>query len=60
VRSLSLVELKTAGERLQHALGDASQVAALHPGVVIDADPGEERNLLPPQPRNAPVIAIDW
>ncbi len=34
-------------------------VAALEPRVVVDADAGEERNLLSTETRNAPVVAVD-
>jgi hypothetical protein len=58
VRPLGVVELKPAGERLEHALRDASQIAALHAGVVVDADAGEHRHFLPAQAGNAP-LAVD-
>ena len=59
MRTLGLVELKRAGQRLEHALGDAAQVPALEPGVVVDADSGEQRDFLPAKPGNAPVVAVD-
>ena len=58
MRPLHLVELQGPCERLEHGLGDAGDVAALEPRVVVDADAGEHRDLLPPKPRNAPVLAV--
>ena len=55
MRSLGLVQLKSAGQRLQHALGHPAQVAALEAGVVVDADPGKDRDFLPSEPGNAPL-----
>src|SRR6185437_5672559 len=48
-----------AGDALEHALGGAGGPAALQPGVVVDADPGEERDLLPAQPGHAAVAAVN-
>ena len=53
VRALGVVELERASERLQHALGDAAQVAALQAGVVVDADAGQDGDLLAAQAGNA-------
>jgi hypothetical protein len=53
VRALGVVELERAGQRLEHVLGDAAHVAALEPRVVRDADAGEYRDLLAPQPGDA-------
>ena len=36
-----LVELQGAGDGVQHAVGDAGEVAALQLGVVVGADPGQ-------------------
>ena len=58
MRPLGLVELQRAGERLENALRDAACVAALEAGVVVDADPGEERDLLAAQAGNAPVATV--
>ena len=54
MRSLSLVELEGAGQRSQNAFGNPTEVPALEPGVVGDADSGEDRDFLPAQPRNTP------
>jgi hypothetical protein len=45
-------------ERVQDALRDPVQVAAFEAGVVVDADSGEQRDLLPAEPRHPPVTAI--
>jgi hypothetical protein len=45
---LGLVELECAAYRLQDVVGDAARLAALEPRVVLDADTGEERDLLSP------------
>ena len=50
MRALRLVELERAGERLQHVLRHTARVAPLEPGVVVDADAGEQRDLLAAQP----------
>jgi len=50
--------LECARERFEHALGDAREVAALQPRVVVDAHAGEQRDLLPSQTRHAPVLAV--
>ncbi len=57
VRPSGLVELQRAGEGLQHVVGDATEIAALEAGVVVDAHPGEQRDLLPTQPGHPPVAA---
>jgi hypothetical protein len=49
VRPLGLIELQGAGERLEHAVGDALHVTALDPGVVGDADAGQDGDLLATQ-----------
>ncbi len=52
VRALGVVELQRPGQRLQHALGDAAQVAAFESRVVRGADAGQEGDLFAAQPRN--------
>ena len=59
VRALGLVELQAARERFEHAFGDAAQVAALHLGVVVDADAGEHRRLFAAQAGDAAGVAED-
>ena len=51
--ALCLVELQGAGERFEHAVGDAVHVPALDPGVVGDADAGQDGDLLAAQPGDA-------
>ena len=54
MRPLGVVELQGAGQRFQNAFGNPAEVPALEPGVVGDADSGEDRDLLPAQARNTP------
>ena len=49
VVALRLVELERVGDRLEDAVRDAARVAPLEPRVVLDADPGEQRDLLAPE-----------
>ena len=58
VRRLGLVELQGAGERVEHAVGDAGQIAPLESRVVVDADAGEQRHLFSAEPRNAAVATV--
>jgi hypothetical protein len=53
VSAFGVVELERAGERAQDTLGDPIHVAALEAGVVRDADPGQDGDLLAAQSRNA-------
>ena len=53
VRALGVVELQRAGERVEHAVGDAAHVAALQARVVRDADAGQHGHLLAPQAGHA-------
>jgi hypothetical protein len=55
VRALGLVQVKSAGQGLQHTLGHPAQVSALEAGVVVDADPGNDRDFLPAESGNAPL-----
>ena len=57
VRPLGLVELKRTRERLEDALRDAGRAAPLEARVVVDAHPGEQRNLLPAEPWDTPGTA---
>jgi hypothetical protein len=47
-RWLGVAELEGARDPFEHALGDAGGVVAFEPGVVLDADPGERRDLFTP------------
>jgi transcriptional regulator of aromatic amino acid metabolism len=53
VSAFGVVELQRAGERFEHLLADAADVAALQAPVVLDADTGQRRDLLAPQPLHA-------
>lgn len=41
-----LVQLQSAGERIEDFQGDSGKVTTLHPCVILHADPGEQRDLL--------------
>ena len=58
VVALGLVELEGVDEPVQDAVGDAADAAALEAGVVLDADPGEQGDLLAAQPGDAAVRAV--
>ena len=58
MRLLGLVQLQGPGQRVQYALRDSAQVAAFEPGVVVDAHPGEERDLLAAEPGDPPVTSV--
>ena len=53
VGAFGVVELERAGECAQHALGDPVHVAALEAGVVRDAHPGQDGDLLAAESGNA-------
>ena len=55
--ALDLVELERACERVEDGVGDAGGVAALEPRVVVDAEPGMQRDLFATQARNAALAA---
>jgi hypothetical protein len=50
VRALRLVELKRPAYGIEHLVGHAARVAAFEPGVVLDADACDQRDLLAAQP----------
>jgi hypothetical protein len=58
VRALDVGQRERAGDRLEDGVRLARGVAALEPRVVVDADPGEERDLLAAEARYAPVVAV--
>jgi hypothetical protein len=58
VGPLCLIELQRIGECFQHAFRHPVEVAAFQPGVVVDAHPGEQRNLLPAEPGHPPVTPV--
>src|SRR5207302_7421898 len=53
VRAFGVVETQRIRERVEDGLGGAAEVASLEPVVVLDAEPGEGRDLLAAQPRYA-------
>ena len=57
--TLGLVELQGVDDAVQDVVGDAADVAALEARVVLDADPGEHRDLLAAQAFDATVGAVD-
>ena len=56
--AFGVVQLQRPGDALEDGVGGAGEVAAFHPDVVVDADPGEHRHLLPAQPCHPAVAAI--
>ncbi len=58
VRALRLVELKRAHQGFEHALRDAGEVPAFQPRVVVDADAGEQSNLLAAETGDAAMLPI--
>ena len=58
VVALGLVELEGVADAVEDAVGDAADVAALEPGVVLDADAGEEGDLFAAQAGDAAVRAV--
>ena len=56
---LGLVEPQRAGQSVEDLRGDTGQLAALHAGVVVDAHPGQQRDLLAAQAGYAAVAAGD-
>ena len=43
--ALGIVELEGTRDRVEHRLRGAGEIAAFQPGVVLDADAGEQRDL---------------
>ena len=58
VGAFGFVELQGAGDGFEDAVGDAGEVPAFEPGVVVDADPGEHGDLFAAQAGHAPVGAV--
>jgi hypothetical protein len=54
VRALDLVQLQGAGDAVEHLVGDAADVAAFQPGVVLDRDAGQLGYLVAAQPGHPP------
>ena len=53
VRRFGFVETQGAGDRIQHAVGNADEVAALQAGVVVGADAGQHGDFFAAKPRYA-------
>jgi hypothetical protein len=53
VGALGVVEPQGAGERVENAGGRAGDLPALEPGVVLDTEPGDCRDLVAAQPGDA-------
>ena len=51
VGAFGFVELQGAGDGFEDAVGDTGEVAALEPGVVVDAHPGQDGDLFAAQAR---------
>ena len=58
MQALGLVELQRSGDAVEHILGDASDVPSLEADVVLDADAGEGRDLLPAEALHPAVGAV--
>jgi hypothetical protein len=59
VAALDVVELQRAGDRIEHCVGHAGDIALLQPGVVVGRDTREKRDLFATQARNAPLAAVE-
>ena len=57
VATLGLVQLKRACDSVEDGLGRPGEVPAFHADVVIDAHPGEQRDLFAPQPLDPAVVS---
>ena len=58
VCSLGFVELQGVRDPVEDGVRGTGEVAALHPDVVIDADPREERDLFATQPLHPAVATV--
>ena len=54
MRALGIVELERPGQRFEHELRDAADLAALQAPVVVGADAGQRRDLLATQAGHPP------
>ena len=57
--AFGFVELKGAGDRFQHAVGDAGEVAAFEAGVVVDAHAGEHGDFLAAQAGHTAAAVVN-
>lgn len=58
VSAFGLVQLQRRGESIEDALREPAQVAALQPGLVVDADARQQRHLITTEPGHPAVAAI--
>ena len=58
MRAFRVVEPERIRQRVQDAVGRAAEIAALHPVVVVDAEPGQRRDLFTAQSRH-PTLSED-
>jgi len=58
VCALDLVQLQGAGDAVEHLVGDAADVAAFQPCVVLDRDARQLGCLVPAQPGHPPPSAV--
>jgi hypothetical protein len=56
VSVLGIIEAQRTRERFKHAVGDPAEVAALHTGVVGEADASEHRDFLSAEAGYAAVV----
>jgi hypothetical protein len=59
VGPFGFVELQGSHDAFEDVFGHAVGVASLEAGVVLDADPGQHRDLFTSQPLDSPVAAVD-
>ena len=57
VGAFGLVELERAGDAVEDSVGCAGEVSSFHADVVVDADAGEQSDLLAPEPLHPTVAA---
>jgi hypothetical protein len=55
MRALGVVELERSGQRLEHELRNAADLAALQAPVVVGADAGQGRDFLATKARHPPL-----
>jgi len=55
VRRFDVVQLENTGKGFENLHGGVAVTTSFQPQVVVGADPGEERDFLPPQTRHTPV-----
>ena len=58
VGAFGLVKLERARDAVQDGAGCAGQVSSLHVDVVVDANAGEQGDLLAPEPFHPAVAAV--